>query len=150
MHFSLCTPRMPCMREDFCCVPDPFASQAALAYMARRHEVLRTRLLERDGRLLQAVLPADDPAGVPRLQRHAPPRHGDLAAVQALAEAEAGRPFRLLGEVPARFCLFEVGPDDAVFLVRGPVMKSTSACGLCARLHIFVQLPSDHDHQRCS
>ena len=152
MHFSLCTPRMPCMREDFCCVPDPLASQAALAYMARRHEVLRTRLLERDGRLLQAVLPADDPAGVPRLQRHAPLRHGDLAAVQvqALAEAEAGRPFRLLGEVPARFCLFEVGPDDAVFLVRGPVMKSTSACGLCARLHIFVQLPSDHDHQRCS
>ena len=97
--------------------------------MARRHEVLRTRLLECDGRLLQAVLPVDDPAAVPRLQRHAPPRHGDLAAGQALTEAEVGRPFRLLCDVPAHFCLFEVGPEDAVFLVRSP-----SACRTCSVL----------------
>lgn len=114
--------------------------------MARRHEVLRTRLLERDGRLLQAVLPADNPAGMPRLQRHAPPRPGGLAAVQALAEAETGRPFRLLGEVPARFCLFEVAPEDAVFLVRA---LSQAARRLYARLHISVQLRPKHEHPGC-
>lgn len=101
---------------------DVAALEAALATLVRRHEILRTQLVERDGRLLQSVLPVDDPRAVPRLQRLSllgrQSLLGDdgLKAVQELVEQESGRPFTLLKEVPLRFCLYEIAPEDAVLL----------------------------------
>ena len=102
---------------------DVAALKAALAALVRRHEILRTQLVERDGRLLQSVLPADDPRALPALHRHnvlgrqSSQLGGDgLSAVRELVEQESGRPFKLLGEVPLRFSLYELSPEDAVLL----------------------------------
>ena len=96
---------------------DVAALEAALVALSRRHEILRTRLLERDGGLWQAVLPEDHPQATPLLQRHSlPGGASSLGTVQERVERESGRPFKLMEEVPLRFCLFELAPKDAVLL----------------------------------
>ena len=95
---------------------DVGALEAALRGLATRHEILRTRLLQRDGRLLQSVLPAEDTRALPALQRHSVRGQGDERAAQELIDREANRPFRLMDEVPLRAVLVEIAPDDHALL----------------------------------
>jgi hypothetical protein len=102
---------------------DAGALEAALRALATRHEILRTRLLQRDGRLLQSVLlPAEDSAGstdpraLPALQRHSVRGQGGEGAAHELIDREANRPFRLMDEVPLRVVLVEIAPDDHALL----------------------------------
>lgn len=92
--------------------------QAALAFLAHRHESLRTHFLDRDGEMLQAVLPPDDPAAVPQVQRwNAQVAEGDLLAhISRLAD----KPYQLVGAgVPLRACLVDVAPGDQSALLIG-------------------------------
>lgn len=74
--------------------------------MARRHESLRTRFVEAGGRLLQAVLPLDDPRAVPQLQRCSAPVNGNTQALVDLITSLSEAPFEMLGAgVPVRFAL---------------------------------------------
>lgn len=74
--------------------------------------------MERDGQLLQAVLPADDARAAPRLQRRSLPCGDGEAALAALLEELAERPFELVGAgVPIRITLIAVGDDDHVLVV---------------------------------
>ncbi len=95
---------------------DVGALEAALRALATRHEILRTRLLQRDGRLLQSVLPAEDPRALPALQRHSVRGQGGERAAHELIDREATRPFRLMEEVPLRAVLVEMAPDDHALL----------------------------------
>ena len=90
--------------------------EAALRALATRHEVLRTQLLQRDGRLLQSVLPAEQPRALPALLRHSAYGQGGERAAQELVDREANRPFRLMDEVPLRVVLVEIAPDDHALL----------------------------------
>ena len=95
---------------------DACALEAALRALATRHEILRTRLLQRDGRLLQSVLPVEDPRALPALQRHSVRGQGGERAAHDLIDREANRPFRLMEEVPLRVVLVEIAPDDHALL----------------------------------
>jgi len=113
---------------------DASALEAALRALATRHEILRTRLLQRDGRLLQSVLPAEDPRALPALQRHSVRGQGGERAMQALIDREASRPFRLMEEVPLRVVLVEVAPDDhALLFAMHHVIR-------CAAWHAFAAI----------
>ena len=80
--------------------------QGALHAMTRRHESLRTRFVEAGGRLLQAVLPLDDPRAVPQLQRCSAPVNGNTQALVDLITSLSEAPFEMLGAgVPVRFAL---------------------------------------------
>ena len=96
---------------------DVAALQDALRALVARHEILRTQLLQRDGRLLQSVLPAEHPRALPALQRHSVRDQGGDAAASALIDREANRPFRLMDEVPLRVVLVEIAPDDHALLL---------------------------------
>ncbi len=83
---------------------DVAALQAALGEIVRRHEILRTRLVERDGRLLQEIDAA------------APLRFDRLDAApggvrETMARLAAHR-FDLARELPVRFALIRCAPDD--------------------------------------
>ncbi len=95
---------------------DAGALAAALRALATRHEILRTRLLQRDGGVLQSVLPAEDPSALPALQRHSVRGQGGERAAHELVDREANRPFRLMEEVPLRVVLVEIAPDDHALL----------------------------------
>ena len=92
------------------------ALEAALRALATWHESLRTRLLERDGRLLQSVLPAEQPHALPMLLRHSVRGQGSERAAQELIDRETHRPFRLMDEVPIRVVLVEMAPDHHALL----------------------------------
>jgi len=93
------------------------ALQGALAFLARRHEVLRTRFVERGGVMLQAVVPADDPETAPRLQRVSLPAGGDAGGLARVIDDVINRPFQLLGAgVPLRAALISVAPTEHVFV----------------------------------
>jgi hypothetical protein len=96
---------------------DADALQAALRALAARHEILRTWLLQRDGRLLQSVLPAEHPRALPALVRRSVRARGGERSAQALIDREASRPFRLMDEVPLRVMLVEVAHDDHALLI---------------------------------
>ena len=94
--------------------------QGALHAMARRHESLRTRFVEAGGRLLQAVLPPDDPRAVPQLQRCSAPVNGNAQALVDLITSLSEAPFEMLGAgVPVRFALItcERGTQPATLLI---------------------------------
>ena len=95
---------------------DAGALEAALRALATRHEILRRRLLQRDGGVLQSVLPAEDPSALPALQRHSVRGQGGERAAHELVDREANRPFRLMEEVPLRVVLVEIAPDDHALL----------------------------------
>ncbi len=104
--------------------------QAALAFLARRHESLRTRFPDRDGEMLQAVLPPDDPAAAPRVRRwNAQVAEGDLLAhISRLAD----KPYQLVGAgVPLRACLVDVAPGGQSALLIG--MHHILRCALRRR-----------------
>ena len=111
---------------------DAGALEAALRALATRHEILRTRLLQRDGRLLQSVLPAEDPRALPALQRHSVRGQGGERAAHDLIDREANRPFLLMEEVPLRVVLVEIAPDDhALLFAMHHVIR-------CAAWHAFA------------
>ena len=93
-------------------------AQGALHALAQRHEVLRTRFVERGGEVLQAVLPAGHPDAAPRLQRRALPAGHTAEALRALLGELIAQPYPLLGGgPPARFYLVSAGPGDAVLVM---------------------------------
>ena len=86
---------------------DQSVVQAALAFLARRHESLRTHFVEHDGQVLQAVYPAEDPGLLPQLERRRVQAGGDdLSSV--IAELSE-KPYELVGAgVPMRMCLIDM------------------------------------------
>ena len=89
--------------------------QDALACLVARHETLRTRFVERDGQVLQAVLPASDPHAKLPLQRLSLPGGGAPGELERLLAELTERPHQLLGAgVPARFVLVELGRDSHI------------------------------------
>ena len=98
--------------------PALLRAQAALALLARRQESLRTHFVERGGQLLQAVLPADDASAAPQLQRSSLPVGADEAALAAIVEELAERPFQVVGAgVPLRTVLITAGTNDHVLFI---------------------------------
>ncbi len=93
------------------------ALQRALAYMARRHETLRTRFVDRDGAMLQAVVPARDPQAVPQLQLVSLPAGSNAADLARVVDEIINKPYQLLGVgVPLRAALISVAPTEHVFV----------------------------------
>jgi amino acid adenylation domain-containing protein len=93
----------------------PAALAAAFQEIVRRHEALRTRFRERDGRPLQVVveaaavpLPVVDLAGLPAAGRE--------AAAASLVRAKARRPFDLARGPLLRFTLLRLAADDHLLL----------------------------------
>ncbi|PWJ06312.1 non-ribosomal peptide synthetase [Streptomyces sp. NWU49] len=96
---------------------DRAAWQAALDDLVERHEVLRTAILEVDGRPVQQVC---DPVAVPLLWERAPHAAGEperLEAVRRLAAAHATRRFDLARPPLLRAGVWELADDDHVVLL---------------------------------
>ncbi|WP_053914356.1 non-ribosomal peptide synthetase [Streptomyces sp. TP-A0875] len=96
---------------------DRGAWQAALDDLAERHEVLRTALVETDGRPVQQVC---DPGPVPLLWERAPQAPDErarLEAVRSLATAHATRRFDLGRPPLLRSGVWQLADDDHVVLL---------------------------------
>ncbi|MEV7858765.1 amino acid adenylation domain-containing protein [Streptomyces hirsutus] len=96
---------------------DRAAWQAALNDLVERHEVLRTALVESDGRPVQQV---HDPVPVPlRWERapQAPDEQARVEAVRGLAVAHAERRFDLARPPLLRAGVWELSGDDHVVLL---------------------------------
>ncbi|MEU2977194.1 amino acid adenylation domain-containing protein [Streptomyces hirsutus] len=96
---------------------DRAAWQAALNDLVERHEVLRTALVESDGRPVQQV---HDPVPVPlRWERapQAPDERARVEAVRSLAVAHAERRFDLARPPLLRAGVWELSDDDHVVLL---------------------------------
>ncbi|MFD0224584.1 amino acid adenylation domain-containing protein [Streptomyces hirsutus] len=96
---------------------DRAAWQAALNDLVERHEVLRTALVESDGRPVQQV---HDPVPVPlRWERapQAPDERARMEAVRSLAVAHAERRFDLARPPLLRAGVWELSGDDHVVLL---------------------------------
>ena len=92
--------------------------QAALACLATRHEMLRTRFVERDGQVLQAVLPAGDHKGKLPLQRLSLPGGGAPGELERVLVELTERPHQLVGAgVPVRVALIELGQDSHILQI---------------------------------
>ncbi|MFF4016045.1 amino acid adenylation domain-containing protein [Streptomyces sp. NPDC001843] len=87
------------------------ALEAALQDVIRRHEILRTLYIDRDGTPYQRILDPADAA--PRLVV----RSTGPDEVDALLGAEARRSFDLTAELPLRATLFETGFERSVLLL---------------------------------
>ena len=93
---------------------DRAAWQGALDDMTDRHEVLRTALVEVDGRPAQQVC---DPMGVPLEWHQAPPGPDEGAILEAVRERAAelaSRRFDLTRPPMLRAGVWELAPDDRV------------------------------------
>ena len=99
--------------------PALLRAQAALALLARRQESLRTHFVERDGQLLQAVVPADDARAAPQLQRRSLPGSADDdAELATIVDELSDQPFQVVGAgVPLRAVLIAAGADDHVLFI---------------------------------
>ena len=76
--------------------------------------------MEAGGRLLQAVLPPDDPRAAPQLQRCSAPVNGNTQALVDLITDLSEAPFELLGAgVPVRYALItcERGRQPATLFI---------------------------------
>ena len=71
--------------------------EAALAFLAGRHESLRTHFIEHGDQVLQAVYPVEDPRSVPVLQRRSLPAGGGDDELMAVLEDLAEEPYQLIG-----------------------------------------------------
>lgn len=90
---------------------DAAALEFSLSELTRRHEILRTRLLERDGEPVQLIEPAvelpfevDDLRALPPGQRE--------ARAEELIRAEAARPFDLSRAPLMRARLLQLGEEE--------------------------------------
>ncbi|WP_433528261.1 amino acid adenylation domain-containing protein [Micromonospora sp. CA-263727] len=93
---------------------DPRRLRRAMVAVVRRHEVLRTRYLDRDGEPGQVV---DPPGDVAFEQVDLSGRPDAEAAGRELLDRAAGRPFDLATEHPLRVTLIRVGPDHHLLLL---------------------------------
>ncbi|MAD36186.1 MAG: DidE [Tistrella sp.] len=89
---------------------DRAALARSIDLILARHEGLRTLCVVRDGEPRQIVVPAR--AGILDVRAAAEP-----SGMQALAEAEARRPFDLTRDIPFRAALVPVGPARHLLLV---------------------------------
>ena len=102
--------------------------EAALTALACRQSSMRTQFVEDDGRVLQAVLPEDDPRAVVRLHRRSLPAGSALQAELARLVAQ---PYALVGGgVPLRIYLL-AGQGARVLLLSAhhAIRCSTSVPG---------------------
>ncbi|MET7293054.1 amino acid adenylation domain-containing protein [Streptomyces griseoloalbus] len=90
---------------------DHGAWSAALADVTARHEALRTVFTERDGRVHQRVLPADEARPVVEHLR------ATEDEVSGIVDTAVGRPFDLARELPLRATLVEIAPEDHVVVL---------------------------------
>ncbi|MFA5910698.1 MAG: amino acid adenylation domain-containing protein [Vicinamibacterales bacterium] len=99
---------------------DGAAVAAALDEIVRRHEVLRTRLIDRDGEPAQAIDPAPEPggaslsrtlslAGLPEIDRD--------EALRGVLRGEASHVFDLAREHPIRVLLVQLDAREHVLIV---------------------------------
>ncbi|GAB7029118.1 condensation domain-containing protein [Streptomyces sp. NPDC021749] len=89
---------------------DVEALAAALTALVRRHEILRTRYVQRDGEPYQEVLPAPGSIAVPVVP-------ADPADAAPLLAAEARRPFDLATGTVPRALVLRHGPQDHTALL---------------------------------
>ncbi|MET8299237.1 condensation domain-containing protein, partial [Streptomyces sp. NPDC005180] len=89
---------------------DLAALGTALTSLVHRHEILRTRYVQRDGEPFQEVLPA--PATIP-----VPVLDADEAAARDLLEKEAARPFDLSAGAVVRALAVRHGRQDHTVLL---------------------------------
>ncbi|HEU0052069.1 MAG TPA: amino acid adenylation domain-containing protein, partial [Longimicrobium sp.] len=94
---------------------DAEALGRALNEVVRRHEPLRTRLVEAGGGAAQVVDPAS-PVPLATLDLSTLPAAAREEALRAHASAEAARPFRLADEAPLRASLVRLAPGDHALL----------------------------------
>ncbi|HEX3127436.1 MAG TPA: non-ribosomal peptide synthase/polyketide synthase [Thermoanaerobaculia bacterium] len=87
------------------------ALEAALAGLVRRHEVLRTRFVERDGRPWQEILPPG-PVALERLDLGALAPEEREAALARLLREEAAKPFDLAATAPLRAGLVRLAEGE--------------------------------------
>jgi amino acid adenylation domain-containing protein len=92
---------------------DDDALDAAVADLVARHEGLRSRQIDLDGRPAWKLLGPRDGAVV--VARH-DVRGYPVEEVRARIEAGAARPFALAGEPPLRVAVWRLGPGDAVLV----------------------------------
>src|SRR4029077_3039418 len=88
---------------------------AALSEIERRHEVLRTTFISRDGEAAQVIHPPGKPH-LPLVDLQALDETVAQAAARDLAEAEAARPFDLAAGPLWRRYVLRVRPDEHVLL----------------------------------
>ncbi|WP_283134521.1 non-ribosomal peptide synthetase [Rhizohabitans arisaemae] len=93
---------------------DTAALRHSCAELLRRHEVLRSVFAEVDG-VPRQLRTHPAPLELPRADLTAEPR--PEAALERLAEEEAGRPFDLAAEPPCRVKLAALGADHHVLLL---------------------------------
>ena len=89
--------------------------ERCLNEVVRRHEVLRTRYVVRDGGPVQVIEPAE-PVSVPVRDLSGLPSEQREAAARGLAEEEARRPFDLAAGPVIRFLLLRLDVDRHVFV----------------------------------
>ncbi|MFD8543054.1 condensation domain-containing protein [Streptomyces sp. NPDC059649] len=89
---------------------DVEALASALTELVRRHEILRTRYVQRDGEPYQEVLPAPESIAVPVVP-------ADPADAAPLLAAEARRPFDLATGTVPRALVLHHGPQDHTALL---------------------------------
>ena len=92
------------------------ALERALAALAERHEILRTRFAEQDGAVVQLVRPAGViPLEVADLRQTNPDTREQAAA--RLASEAGSRPFDLTCDMMLRATLYRLADDDSVLLL---------------------------------
>ncbi|UZJ32684.1 condensation domain-containing protein [Streptomyces endophytica] len=89
---------------------DVDALASALTGLVRRHEILRTRYVQRNGEPCQEVLPAPESIAVPVVP-------ADPAEAAPLLAAEARRPFDLSAGTVPRALVLRHGPQDHTALL---------------------------------
>jgi nonribosomal peptide synthetase DhbF len=93
---------------------DVAALAAALGDVVRRHEALRTLLVEEDGTPYQRILPPAE--AVPPLPvQHVPP--GEREQLDTVLQAIAYAPFRLDADLPVRAAVVGLGPREHLFVL---------------------------------
>jgi len=130
---------------------DEAVLEAALAALARRHASLRTHFVERDGTVLQAVLPAGDPRATVRLQRCSLPAglDADQRALQAELARLIAQPYALIGGgVPLRIYLLAAG-EARVLLLSAPCDQVTHPRPTVPALSLLVDIAEGRDANMC-
>ncbi|WP_069812290.1 non-ribosomal peptide synthetase [Streptomyces sp. TP-A0874] len=90
---------------------DGEAWRAALTDVTARHEALRTVFPERDGRVVQRVLPAELARPVVEFLR------ADEGAVAGIIDSAVNRTFDLATELPLRATVVELTPDEHLVVI---------------------------------
>ena len=104
---------------------DVTALERSLREIVRRHEVLRTRLVERGGRVVQ-IIESGAELGLPLVDLSSRPDAHREAESRQWMQSFVTRPFDLARELPLRFALLKRGAAEHVLLI---VMHHAAADG---------------------